>query len=156
LLRAVEVVLRGGRPVAALRPPGDVAAPEACVTIGLRWAREELAKRIAERVDRMFEEGWIGEVEDLLAAGVSAEAHALQAIGYRELVRHLHGELSLTEAREEIVRATRRYAKRQMTWFRARPEIRWIDLPNAEGIEGVLRDAEARIAAGCGPRDLAG
>lgn len=124
LVRALEVVLRTGRPLH--RQPGPEAPSLTVVAaVGVDWPRQELYTRIEERVDRMLEAGWLDEVRGLLSAGLDPEAHALQAIGYRELARVVAGQLALAEAREEIVRVTRRYAKRQLSWFRRDPTIRW-------------------------------
>lgn len=150
LLRSLEVVLRSGIPTGERKPDGRAPAPAPRATIGLRWPREALTRRIEERVDRMIADGWVAEVQGLLDAGVPASAHALQAIGYRDLVSYLRGELSLAQARCAIVAATRRYAKRQMTWFRARPEISWIDLPLAGGLDELIERSERVIDAGGG------
>jgi tRNA dimethylallyltransferase len=126
VLRALEVVLRTGRrmpqrsPDAAARPQGYVP-----IFIGIEWPREELYRRIGERVDRMLRDGWLEEVERLLAQGVRRDDHAMQAIGYRDLCAVVAGERSLEEARDTIARDTRRYAKRQMTYFRRWP-VTWL------------------------------
>ena len=75
----------------------------------------------------MVKQGWADEVATLLARGLSPALPAFQAIGYRQIVRYLNGECSLERAVEETVRATRRYAKRQLTWFRNEPGIHWFD-----------------------------
>lgn len=127
LLRAVEVILRTGRRfsdlVAEERPEPE---PDA-LWIGMSWPRQELYRRIEERFDRMLAAGWVDEVRRLMEAGVPPDAHALQAIGYRQIVAHLRGELELEEVRRRVVRATRRYAKRQLTWFRNRTPTRWFE-----------------------------
>lgn len=94
---------------------------------GLRMERERLYRRIDRRVDRMMEQGLLEEVRGLLARGVPRTATAMQAIGYKELAAYLDGLCTLPEAVETIKRETRRYAKRQLTWFRRNPEIIWID-----------------------------
>jgi tRNA dimethylallyltransferase len=86
----------------------------------------------------MIQEGWPEEVRKLLDGGLDPDAPAFQAIGYRQMVAHLEGELTLDEATEEIVRATRRFAKRQMTWFRRVADIRWL---SAEDPKGTFREA---------------
>ena len=87
--------------------------------------REALYARIDARVDKMIKDGLFDEVEALLSRGVGAECTAMQAIGYKEAVRALRGEMSRAEAAELIKLNSRRYAKRQLTWFRRDPEIRW-------------------------------
>jgi len=128
VVRALEIVRLGGRSWSeqtAARPLGH--APLPAVWIGLTLPRTVLYDRIEARVGRMLERGWVAEVERLLARGIEANAPAFQAIGYRQLVRHLRGERSLDRAVVEIVQATRRFAKRQLTWFRKESQVRWFD-----------------------------
>ncbi len=142
ILRALEVALASGRPLSAWirdRPFGERRLP--ALRIGLTLPRSILYHRIADRVYDMIERGWVGEIESMLREGVEPDAPAFQAIGYRQLVRHLGGEWSLEEAVEDIIRATRRYAKRQMTWFRKEREIRWIPATSAAGsIHSLVHD----------------
>ena len=83
----------------------------------------------------MLNSGWVEEVERLLTAGIAPSSPAFQAIGYPQLARYLRGESSLDEAVEATVRATRRFAKRQLTWFRREPEIHWLRADNPEALE---------------------
>ena len=96
--------------------------------IGLDMARERLYERIDARVDAMMAAGLLGEVEGLLAAGLRDALTASQAIGYKEFVPVLEEGASLEEAVASVKQSTRRYAKRQLTWFRADPRVRWIDV----------------------------
>ena len=127
-LRALEVVLGTGRPLSSWtgRAPVGGGSVEA-VWIGLTAPRGLLYDRLAVRVGRMLADGWVDEVRRLLASGLTPSAPAFQAIGYRELAGHLAGEATLEEAKERIVRATRQYAKRQMTWFRRQSGVEWFD-----------------------------
>ena len=93
---------------------------------GLIWHWKELDKRINQRVDWMFEQGLVREVKDLLQGGAFSHT-ALQGLGYKEVVQHLDGERGLEETIELIKQKTRRFARRQMTWFRPNREIRWIE-----------------------------
>jgi tRNA dimethylallyltransferase len=95
--------------------------------VGLTLMRPVLYDRIARRVRGMMESGWADEVELLLRGGVAPEVPAFQAIGYRQLVRHLRGEWTRERAVEETLRATRRFAKRQETWFRREADVVWLD-----------------------------
>lgn len=103
---------------------------DACI-LGLRYPeRERLYQRIDTRVDAMLAEGLVDETEGLLAEGVFEKNQtAAQAIGYKELLPYCRGEQSLEAAVEHLKMATRRYAKRQMTWFSAKEYVRWIDMP---------------------------
>jgi tRNA dimethylallyltransferase len=96
--------------------------------VGLRRTQEDLAGRIEERTRAMVEGGLLDEVRGLLGRGVPPDAKPLAAIGYRQMVAHLEGRASLAEAARQIARDTRRYAKRQMTWFRREPGLVWVDL----------------------------
>ncbi len=125
-----------------------VESPYDATVIGLRFAdRELLYRRIDRRVDLMLEAGLLEETERLLNEGVfEKNATAAQAIGYKELLGYLRGECDRQEAVETLKRATRRYAKRQMTWFGAREYVRWIT-PDRDGgmrpAEELLADAMA-------------
>jgi tRNA dimethylallyltransferase len=90
----------------------------------LQWPKEELHRRIDERVDRMMESGLLEEVKGLLPY---RGLNALHTVGYTELFDHLDGRLSLEQAVEAIKKNTRGYAKRQMTWFKKDPSIRWVE-----------------------------
>jgi tRNA dimethylallyltransferase len=111
--------------------------------IGLEVQREELYRRIGERVDRMLADGLLAEVRALLDAGLRDALTASQAIGYKELVGVVEGESPLEDAAEAIKQATRRYAKRQLTWFRADPRVHWIDATHLT----VEQAADAAIGA---------
>ena len=102
--------------------------------IGLQDERAVLYERINQRVDQMIQDGLIGEVETLLASGLSPEANSLQSIGYREVVQYLKNKHSLEEAIRLIKRNSRRYAKRQMTWFRRDKEIQWFSAGKNEEV----------------------
>lgn len=98
------------------------------LVIGISAERETLYKRINERVDKMMAEGLLGEVEELLNKGMKAEYTSMQAIGYKEIFEYFKGECSLCDAVEKIKQESRRYAKRQMTWFKRNKAINWIIL----------------------------
>ena len=95
---------------------------------GLTMARERLYERIDARVDQMMDDGLLDEVRALAKAGLTAQVSAGQAIGYKELLGYLDGETTLEEAIELIKRRSRRYAKRQLSWFRHDGRVRWLDL----------------------------
>jgi tRNA dimethylallyltransferase len=131
-LRALELVLDSGRTQGwwiARRPFGDMVLP--ALRIGLTMPRTVLYDRIARRVSTMIAAGWVREVEGLLMAGWDPRLPAFQAIGYRQLAQHVGGEVALDQAVEETIRATRRYAKRQSTWFRGEPDVAWFHSDDA-------------------------
>ena len=103
--------------------------------IGLRFSnRDLLYDRINLRVDRMIKEGLLEEVRHLLSLGVEQYAQAMNGIGYKEILQYLNGECSFEEAVDNIKMNSRRYAKRQMTWFRRDNSIHWIDVDSSEDI----------------------
>lgn len=133
VLRALEVFLAAGRPLSAFiaeQPFGTQRI--AAIHVGLTVPRGILYDQIAGRVSRMLEEGWLEEVAGLLRQGLSPDLPAFQAIGYRQLVRHLIGDGSLDEAVGETIKATRRFAKRQETWFRKESDVTWFSAQDLE------------------------
>jgi tRNA dimethylallyltransferase len=135
-VRALEVTLGSGRPFSSFGPGLDTYPPSRHRLIGLRWDREVLARRIAERVQRMLDAGWLDEVARLRAEGEWSRT-AAAALGYRQLVDHLDGVLSLDDAVAEIVRRTRAYAVRQERWFRRDPRLRWVDISHDPVLEAL-------------------
>ena len=134
IVRALEVVEITGRPFSASLPTLEYVDP-ASVQIGVDIDRPTLDARIARRVDLMFEQGLVAEVARLLDEGLAEGRTAGTAIGYREVVAHLRGELTLDEARERIVVATRRFARRQDSWFRKDPRIAWLHHDDPDLVE---------------------
>jgi tRNA dimethylallyltransferase len=126
ILRALEVALVSGEPLSAYisRQPFGAQRIEA-IRVGLTLPRGILYDQIAGRVAQMVQEGWVEEVASLLSRGLSPGLPAFQAIGYRQLVQYLEGTWSLDRAIAETIRATRRFAKRQETWFRKETDITW-------------------------------
>lgn len=127
LIRAVEVCLLAKMPLTELHRSGRAPlqgwhAPK----IGLAPGREALYKRIQARTDAMLVHGWLEEVRSLLDAGLPEDAKPFDFIGYRELREVLQGRLTTDQARAAIQQATRRYAKRQLTWFRREPAVHWL------------------------------
>jgi tRNA dimethylallyltransferase len=125
--RALEVYHLTGRPLSSY-PRQEYAGSiyEPLLMIGITRSREELYRRIDLRVERMFSEGLIDEVRQVLALGYSPGLKPLQTLGYRQAVRYLQGECGLAAAIEQTKAATRHFAKRQLTWFRRDPRIRWL------------------------------
>jgi tRNA dimethylallyltransferase len=134
VIRALEVAAVSGRPMSqwiASQPFGVQRLP--AVRIGLTLPRAILYDRISRRVARMVEAGWVEEIIELRGRGVGSSSPAFQAIGYQQIARHLAGEWTLETAIAETERATRRFAKRQQTWFRKEPDVAWFDARNLEG-----------------------
>ncbi|WP_121253646.1 tRNA (adenosine(37)-N6)-dimethylallyltransferase MiaA [Nocardioides ferulae] len=137
VVRALEVVEITGRPFTASLPRLEYADP-ATVQIGVDIDRPTLDARIEQRVDAMFAAGLVDEVARLLDEGLAEGRTASRAIGYREVAAHLAGELSLDEARERTVVATRRFARRQDAWFRKDPRIHWVRWDDDDRVERAL------------------
>ncbi|WP_144803316.1 tRNA (adenosine(37)-N6)-dimethylallyltransferase MiaA [Kocuria rhizophila] len=125
LVRALEVHDLTGRPFTSFMPQRRYVRPT--VQIGLAMDRDELNDRLARRVDLMLERGWLDEVRALAARGLRESPTAGRALGYPQLLAVLDGTMTLAEAREDTVAATRRFTKRQRTWFRADPRVHWIE-----------------------------
>jgi tRNA dimethylallyltransferase len=131
IVRALEVIEISGRPFAATMPAFLENRP--AVQIGLTLPRPELDRRIAARVDRMWQAGLEGEVLSLAAQGLRDGKTASRALGYQQLLRYLDGEGTLDEARLETIKATRRFARRQESWFRRDPRVHWLDAGQPAG-----------------------
>jgi tRNA dimethylallyltransferase len=126
IVRALEVTLGSGRPFSSFGPGVDHYPDSGVTQIGLRWPRPVIAQRIEARVSRMIADGLIDEVRSLRPAGLSKTAG--QALGYKETLQYIDGEISEDAAMEMIVTRTRQFAVRQERWFRRDPRVRWIDV----------------------------
>jgi tRNA dimethylallyltransferase len=125
VIRALEVFRATGRPFSEWQTPQT--PPVKSLQIGLRLERAELYGRIDVRIDEWMACGFIDEVQALLARGYSPSLPSMSGLGYREISEYLSGATDLAAAMERFKNATHQYAKRQMTWFGARPEIQWFD-----------------------------
>ncbi|NLM42283.1 MAG: tRNA (adenosine(37)-N6)-dimethylallyltransferase MiaA [Firmicutes bacterium] len=135
IIRALEVYRRTGEAISALQQKREQQqSPYDPLYIGLTRDRQELYARINLRVDLMLEQGLVEEVADLLAQ-YPQQPTALQALGYKEIASYLRGELSLEEAVELLKRDTRRYAKRQLSWFTRNKRIHWFNRTNGDDQE---------------------
>ena len=145
LVRLVGAIEKG-EGAAAVMPQKAGGPLYHAFVIGLSLPRQVLYERIEKRIDAMIESGWIDEVQQLLQDGVLPEAQAMKAIGYKELVLYLDGQLSLEAASELIKKRTRHFAKRQMTWFKRMPYIRGYEkddfVTEVELASAVIQDIE--------------
>lgn len=126
IIRALEVCEGSGRPFSSFGPGVDTYPASEIQQVALRWPRDVLARRIEERVRVMIERGLQAEVENLLTQGLSPTA--MQALGYKEMIEHIEGCMSLEEVIATIVVKTRQFAVRQERWFRRDPRINWFDI----------------------------
>ena len=146
VVRALEVLEITGRPFSATLPRLEYVDPRT-VQVGVDIDRPTLDARIAQRVEEMFAAGFVAEVERLLERGLAQGRTAGRAIGYPEVAAHLAGELSLDEARERTVVATRRFARRQDAWFRKDPRIRWVRFDDPDRVARALSEVCAVMGA---------
>jgi tRNA dimethylallyltransferase len=130
VIRALEVFRATGRPFSEWQKPDPERALE-CVLVGLRLERSQLYARIDARIDAWLSAGFIDEVRGLLERGFAPDLPSMSGIGYREVARYLNGALDLEAATQAFKQATHQYARRQMTWFNARPTITWLDAGEA-------------------------
>lgn len=141
ITRALEVWEQTGRPISQLWRESRAAQSRYPYHLFvLTCERRDLYERINRRVERMFRAGLADEVRRLVAEGVSPDCHAFKALGYRHVLAWIEGRISQREAIEEMQKHSRRYAKRQMTWFRAMTVARWIDVTsyNAGEVAGQI------------------
>lgn len=126
IIRALEVIEITGKPFTANLPRQESVRYPQARQFGLVMDREDLSERIDARVNAMFEQGLVAEVEKLISAGLLQGRTAQRALGYSQVISYLNNELSLDAAIEETKRATRQYARRQETWFSRDSRIKWI------------------------------
>jgi tRNA dimethylallyltransferase len=136
VVRAVEVIRLTGRPYSAQRAAWTTDAGEPAANFfGLRRSSMDLARRIDQRVEKMFAAGLVEETRRLLDQGLEKNPTAMQALGYRQVVDFLRGRCPLPQTMELVKIRTRQFARRQMTWFRNQATLNWIDLTSAAGSE---------------------
>lgn len=129
IVRAIEVFKTTGKPMSYHREASRLEEPAYNYTIfGIRLERKKLYERINKRVDEMMERGLVEEVKQLMDIGYDKRPVAMQALGYKEILWYLKGKATLGEAVDLLKRDTRRYAKRQMTWFNSIENIVWLDI----------------------------
>ncbi|WP_435744460.1 tRNA (adenosine(37)-N6)-dimethylallyltransferase MiaA [Nocardioides sp. SYSU DS0663] len=150
-VRALEVVELTGRPFSASLPQLEYL-DAGTVQVGVDVDRPTLDARIEQRVDAMFAAGLVDEVARLLEEGLAEGRTAGRAIGYREVAAHLAGEISLEEARERTVVATRRFARRQDSWFRKDPRVVWVRHDDPDRVDRALAAIADAATPGASPK----
>src|SRR5215212_5268660 len=140
-IRALEVILTTGKRFSEQR--GQHESTYHLITVGLTRPRAELYERVDQRIDMMFTNGFINEVRSLLARGYSPSLPTMSAIGYRECIRVINGELSEEQAKAEVRHVTRIFVRRQANWFKeSDPNIKWFPVE-----EGIVKEIEAYLRA---------
>ena len=143
ILRALEVITNENKPLSRERA---AQLQYDCLAFGLTMERQALYRRIDQRVDQMVGQGLLGEVDSLLSKGLATNATALQAIGYKEFIAAIQNNLPLEMAVEQVKMASRRYAKRQLTWFRRMSYLEWIELDATSTMDMALDLILRRVA----------
>ncbi|MCL6612640.1 MAG: tRNA (adenosine(37)-N6)-dimethylallyltransferase MiaA [Peptococcaceae bacterium] len=145
VIRALEVYHLTGRPISSYHRIHQSGPLYNLFMFGLIMKRDRLYRRIEQRVDRMIEAGLVDEVRRLLRRGLTLEHNSMRGLGYKEIAAYLQGMLSLEEAVDVLKRNTRRFAKRQLTWFRRDTRIKWYDLDDYGGPEAVVEEIAGRL-----------
>ena len=135
VIRALEVIYLTGKPIWQHHSNQNKNSKFSFYQIGLNWDREALYTRIEERIDMMIEDGLVDEVIGILNDGYDKNLNSLNTVGYKEIISYLDEEITLNRAIELIKRNTRRYAKRQLTWFKADERIKWFNVSSQDDID---------------------
>jgi tRNA dimethylallyltransferase len=144
IVRALEVYHSSGSPMSELeRLREPIGIP--CAKIGLTRTRAEIHRIIDDRVERMMELGLLDEARKLIDGGYAASPAVCGSLGYREMIRHIEGSLTLAEAVESVRRNTRHFAKRQITWFRADKDITWKDITGRTDFGLIAQEIAAQL-----------
>lgn len=137
IMRALEVFHITGQSIREFQKSYTRKIDCEFIQYGLNWQREVLYQNINNRVDSMIQAGLVDEVNNILSMGFSKNLNALNTVGYKEIISYLKKEITLERAVELIKRNTRRYAKRQMTWFRKDDRIHWLNLNSSEDLNNI-------------------
>jgi tRNA dimethylallyltransferase len=127
IIRAMDVWMQTSKPFSSFHSNKEINLPDDILVYGLRLPRKQLHKKINERVDKMISSGLVEETENILSDGYEPDLQSLQTVGYRDVISYLKGEKNYGRMTADIKTQTRRYAKRQITWFRRWPFIRWFN-----------------------------
>ena len=137
VMRALEVYYLTGKPIWQHHLDQEKKSKYEYQQVGLLWDRNTLYKNIDNRVDKMIRNRLVNEVKSLLAQGYNKNLNSLNTVGYKEIISYLEGEISLERAIELIKRNTRRYAKRQITWFKADKRIKWYNVSGRQDLDNL-------------------
>lgn len=148
IIRALEVYYLTGKPISQLQKEKHNRPEYEKLIFGLQWERKKLYERINKRVDEMIASGLIEEVKEIVDKFGEDVNVVLQTVGYKEVIEYLKGKINYDEMIELIKRNTRRYAKRQLTWFRKDKNIQWIDVQSEEDLNRVAEQILNKISEG--------
>jgi tRNA dimethylallyltransferase len=139
VIRALEIFYETGTPISHFHKQHKINKIYDATFFGLNWERNLLYERINKRVETMFANGFLDEIRQLNAAGFDDQFQSLQTVGYKEAFAYLHNEISKERMIELMKQNTRRFAKRQMTWFRKEERIQWFDISSETQIEEIAK-----------------
>ncbi len=139
IFRALDVWMQTGKPFSSFHSDDSFTKPENISVFGLHWPRKMLHQRINDRCNEMLKNGLIQETQQILDEGFPQNLQALQTVGYKQVIQYLNKEIDHDRMVKDFKTATRRYAKRQITWFRRWPFLEWMDRSSQTEIELVER-----------------
>ena len=138
VMRALEVFHLTGEPIWKFQENYKRETDYEFILFGLNWDRKQLYRNIENRVDTMIKEGLVDEIKNILSLGYSKSLNSLNTVGYKEIISYFENEITLERAVELIKRNTRRYAKRQMTWFRKTKNVNWVQCNENDNPEKLI------------------
>lgn len=147
IVRALDVWKQTGKPFSSFHSDDSVELPPETLVFGLKRERQKLYDRINTRVDRMFKQGFLEEVQRILDMGYTRDDPGLNTVGYKDAIAYLYGEVTAEQMVKDMKTQTRRYARRQLTWFRRWDFINWIDMdkyPSGEALEIIFKYLAAK------------
>jgi tRNA dimethylallyltransferase len=147
VLRALEVYHQTGEPIWKQQLKHKRDLDYKFYQYGLKWERKILYSNIEHRIDQMINDGLVDEVKSILAGGYDKNLNSLNTVGYKEIISYLDGEISLDRAVELIERNTRRYAKRQLTWFNSDKRIKWFEIKKKDDFLKIAEEIEKEVLA---------
>lgn len=146
IIRAMDVWMQTGKPFSSFHSNNEISLPDDMLVFGLQRPRKQLHIRINERVDKMIARGLVEETQNILNDGYEPDLQSLQTVGYRDIISYLNGNKSYEQMIADIKTQTRRYAKRQITWFRRWPFIHWFNA-NELNTEDMISRIKQGLAA---------
>jgi tRNA dimethylallyltransferase len=146
IIRALDVWMQTGKPFSHFHNDKPFEQPENMSVFATHWPRKMLHQRIEDRCNEMLENGLVDETRQLLESGYSPDLQALQTVGYRQVIQYLNGDIGREQMEKDFKTATRRYAKRQITWLRRWPFLTWLNC-SENSHEGLLETIQHQVAA---------
>lgn len=146
IIRALDVWMQTGKSFSSFHSKTSFEQPSNLSVFALHWPRKKLHHRIEKRCEQMIENGLIEEVESILEKGYSPELQALRTVGYKQVIQYLHDEIDYDQMVKDFKTATRRYAKRQITWLRRWPFVNWLDRSELSE-EQLIKTIQQQVAA---------